>query len=376
MPAAILVACGAAACISIRRGMLPDLPAGLWPLLMRLAVGDEVPTALSPDAFHRLLACATEEGLLPLLCHDPLVPASVREALIHAPAIRSLYLRRLDLHRQAARALVDTVGADSCVFVKGFEYRYRLYSRPELRPSADIDVFVPPGRIDDVVARLQSAGYRLASSEGEALWGTGYYEVGVDIGEVRVEIHRTFGHAVRTAVDYEEIWAKREVFRAGDFEARRLAPLHAMGLHVLNLAKDEFSSPLIRFVDLFLMLRLWPEEIVPLTALARRWRIEGGLYGSLRLATALFPEAGTEVVAEAMESLLTPGARRFLDRHVLPDRLRTSSGHVDGRAMQLWRKLWLTDGAGRRVSFCGLWAWRFALLSVRAPAAARGAKPR
>ena len=117
-------------------------------------------------------------------------------------------------------------------------------------------------------------------------------------------------------------------------------------------------------------------EIVPLTALARRWRIEGGLYGSLRLATALFPEAGTEVVAEAMESLLTPGARRFLDRHVLPDRLRTSSGHVDGRAMQLWRKLWLTDGAGRRVSFCGLWAWRFALLSVRAPAAARGAKPR
>jgi hypothetical protein len=339
-------------------------------------VEDEAPATLPPETLHRLLTCAAEEGLLPLLCHDPLVPASVREALIHAPAIRSLYLRRLDLHRQAARALIDAIGADTCVFVKGFEYRYRLYSRPELRPSADIDVYVPPGRIDDVIARLRSAGYRLAASEGEALWGTGYYEVGVDIGEVRVEIHRTFGHAVRTAVDYEEIWAKRELFLAGDFEARRLAPLHAMGLHVLNLAKDELSSPLIRFVDLFLMLRLWPEQIVPLTALARRWRIERGLFGSLRVVTSLFPEAGTEVVAEAMESLLTAGARRFLDRHVLPDRLRTVSGQVDGRAKQLWRKLWLTDGAGRRASFFGLWAWRFALLSVRGPAAAWGAKAR
>jgi Uncharacterised nucleotidyltransferase len=181
---------------------------------------------------------------------------------------------------------------------------------------------------------------------------------------VRVEIHRTFGHKIRTAVDYEDVWAHREPFPAGDFEARRLAPLHAMGVHALNLAKDELSSPLIRFVDFFLMLRLWAELIPGLAALARAWKIERALYGSLRVTAALFPEIETERVTQAMESLLSPGARRFLDSFVIPDRLRTLSGHRDGRAVQVWRKGWLTDGAARRALFLGSWAWRSARESL------------
>lgn len=340
------------------RGMAPDLPATLWPLFLRLALGDDAPSSLPPAELHRVLTCATEEGLLPLLYDDPAVPGSVREATENAPAIRSLYLRRLGLHRQAARTLVDMLGPDGCLFIKGFDYRFRLYARPELRPSADIDVYVPPERVDEAVTRLRGAGGRLASSDGAELWGREYYEVGLDIGEVRVEIHRTFGHRARTAVDYADVWAQREPFAAGDFEARRLAPLHAMGVHALNLAKDELSSPLIRFVDFFLMLRLWPERVPALTALARAWRIERALYGSLRITAALFPEIETEPVAQTMESLVSPGARRFLDAFVLPDRLKTLSGHRDGRAMQLWRKGWLTDGVARRAAFLGSWAWR------------------
>ncbi len=350
--------------------MAPDLPAALWPLFLRLALDDDAPSALPPEALHRVLTCATEEGLLPLLYGDAAVPESVREAATNAPAIRSLYLRRLGLHLRAARTLVEILGPDGCVFIKGFDYRFRLYARPELRPAADIDVYIPPERVDEAVARLSGAGGRLASSEGAALWGNDYYEVALDVGEVRVEIHRAFGHRIRTAVDYEDVWAQREPFAAGDFEARRLAPLHAMGVHVLNLAKDELSSPLIRFVDFFLMLRLWPELIPALSALARAWKIERALYGSLRVATTLFREIETEAVERAMESLLAPGARRFLDTFVIPDRLKRRSGHLDGRAMQLWRKCWLTDGAARRAAFLGSWVRRSVLHSVT------GAAPR
>jgi len=344
--------------------MAPDLPAALWPLFLRLALENDTPSALPPEALHRVLTRATEEGLLPLLYDGAAVPESVREATTNAPAIRSLYLRRLSLHRQAARTLVEVLGPDGCLFIKGFDYRFRLYARPELRPSADIDVYIPPERVAEAVACLSGVGGRLASTDGAALWGRDYYEVGLDIGEVRVEIHRTFGHRVRTAVDYEGVWAQREPFLPGDFEARRPAPLHAMGVHVLNLAKDELSAPLIRFVDFFLMLRLWPELIPALPALAREWRIERALYGSLRIATALFREVETEAVTQAMEGLLAPGARRLLDAFVIPDRLKTLSGHLDGRAMQLWRKWWLTDGVARRAAFLGTWFGRSILDSL------------
>jgi hypothetical protein len=338
--------------------MAPDLPAALWPVFLRLALEDAAPSTLTPEAFHRVLTCATEEGLLPLLYDDAAVPETVREATMKAPAIRSLHLRRLGLHLQAARTLVETLGPDGCLFIKGFDYRFRLYARPELRPSADLDVFIPLERVDDAIARLTSAGGRLAFSKGTALWGRDYYEVGLDIGEVRIEIHRTIGQRLRTSVDYESVWAQREPFRAGDFETRRLAPLHAMGVHVLNLAKDELSSPLIRFVDFFLMLRLWPDLVPALPELARAWRIERALYGSLRLVTALFREVETEAITQAMEGVLSPGARRFLDASVIPNRLKTLSGHRDGRVLQLWRKWWLTDGVARRAVFLGTWFGR------------------
>jgi hypothetical protein len=344
--------------------MAPDLPAALWPLFFRLTLGDDAPSALASGALHRVLTCATEEGLLPLLYDGAGVPACVRDATANAPAIRSLTLRRLALHRHAARTLVEVLGPGGCVFFKGFDYRYRLYARPELRPSADIDVYIPPGQIDEAVARLSGAGGRLAPSKGVSLWGSDYYEIGLDIGEVRVEIHRTFGHRVRTAVDYEGVWAQRERFDAGGFDASRLAPLHAMGVHVLNLGKEELSAPLVRFVDFFLMLRLWPEKVPALTELAREWRLERALYGSLRIATTLFAEIETAAVTRAAESLLAPGSRRFLDSFVIPDRLRTLSGHRDGRAMQLWRKWWLTDGVARRAAFLGSWAGHSILHSL------------
>jgi hypothetical protein len=345
--------------------MSPTLPPELWPRFLRLALGDADPPPLDGAATQRLLTFAAEEGLAPLLFSEAALPPNVRTALTGSLAIRALYLRRMQLQQTAARTLTEVIGSDSFVFLKGFDYRYRLYERPELRPSSDIDVYVPPPLVDEVVARLTKAGYPQVISGHGTVWAPRYFEIGFDLGEVRVEVHRSLSHRIRTTVDYDALWREREPFDAGGFPAFRLSPLHALAYHALNLAKDELAAPLIRFVDLQRMLALWPELVPHLPAIAREWQLERAVYASLRMVTTLFPSTRSADIDAAMGSLLSKRTRRFLDTRVIPDRTTQLAGHVDGRGLQLWRKYWLTDRVWRRFAFAVEYVWLLGAGSTR-----------
>jgi hypothetical protein len=324
-----------------------ELPLGLWPLFLRVGSADP----------ERLIVRAQEEGLLPLMLFDASAPARVRDVASRSVALRALSEARTRLQFEAAARFVSIVGADACLFFKGFDARHRLYERPELRPSADIDVLVPRNRIRGALMRLREAGYPQVRSSHGVVWAPGIYEVAVDIDEVRVEIHRSMGHAIRASVDYEEVWSESLPLHAGTIEARCLRPAHAIAAQALNLAKDEFAGGMVRFLDLWLMLRQWPEAIEESIEVARRWSVRRALYGALTIVTRMFPDADSDVIRRARASLGNGRVRAFLDRRVLPDRSLTPSGHGDGRLIQLWRKAWLTDTAWRRAAFLGYHAF-------------------
>lgn len=337
-------------------GDLP-LPPSLWPLFLRLAVGSETQSLDTPEARDRLIKVASEEGLLPLLLAAPDVPPAVARVRQTMGALGALMNARYLLQLEAARKLVAIAG--DVMFIKGFDYRHRLYPSPVLRPSGDVDALVPPSSVAAAMRALPAAGYPRIT-KGLARMTGEYYELSYDVGQVRVELHRSIGHRIRASIDYEELWTRREPFQVGETTFFRPSPTDALLLHAVTLAKDEMAASLVRFVDFAAMLRLWPDRIEEAAALARRWNVQGALYASLRVTTTLFPEAATAAIRNAEESLLTRRARAFLDRNVIPDRTSRLSGHLDGRFQQLWRKFWLTDQAWRRVAFIGYSAWAMA----------------
>lgn len=333
-----------------------DLPQNLWTLFLQLVFGNADATIATNADRQRLMTHAAEEGLLPLIFADPRAPAAIVRARESAKALAVLQRRRYELHHEAARRLVEVCGAESFLFIKGFDHRFRLYPSPELRPSADIDIYVPPSNVRFVQKQLTVAGYPHVISSHGAVWSPSSYERGHDVGEVRIEIHRAFGTKVRTSVDYDAVWSEREYFHAEGLRVQRLSDLHALASHVLTLGKDEMASAIIRFVDLWLMLRKWPHLIERFPSIARQWSVERALYGALRVVYAMFPDTRTPELSRVADSLLTARARRFLDERVLPDRTHEPSGHRS-RRIQLWRKFWLIDGVARRIAFAANHVW-------------------
>ncbi len=325
-----------------------DLPPSLWPAFFRLVFGTDSPQLDTPADAHRLATFANQEGLLGLLFRDAALPAAIAERLRIAGALEALNRRRVELQTDALQRLHGILGDGGWLVLKGADYRWRLYAEPELRPSGDLDVYVIPEAFDSALARVREAGFEFLPAFRPH--GADYYEVCFDLGEVRVELHRTFGVPTRTSVDYAALWRDRETFELRGMQLARISPLHALAAHALTLAKDEMAGQMIRYVDLWQMLRRWGGRLEEVVAIARAWGVERALYASLRILTQLFPEGRTEAVEQTMDSLLSPSARRFLDRFVLPDRTRSLSGHVDGRLVQFWRKYWLTDGMRRRAA--------------------------
>jgi len=333
-----------------------DLPPNLWPTFLRLALGSEDPAIDSPEMLQRLITESSAEGLLALMFTDQQTPRKVAAGLRKANAIRSLLVERARLQHEAAQRFVEVVGAERCLFFKGFEYRYRLYSRPEMRMALDVDVYVPSRYLNDALHQLTEAGYPAVRPGHGRMWAPDYYEIAVDVGEVRVEVHRSVGHRVRANVDYEELWSQRVEIDADGLRIACPSVVHMLVLHMMNIGKDELASPIGRFVDLWLMLRMLPEAMRETATVAKRWGVESSVYSALRIVMRLFPDIASDHLHALSESLLSSGRRRFLDRWVIPDRTRRLSGHRN-RLSQLWRKYWLIDSPVRRGAFAAYSAW-------------------
>jgi hypothetical protein len=178
-----------------------------------------------------------------------------------------------------------------------------------------------------------------------------YYERAFVLGDVIVEVHHSFVQRIRHRIDYEGVWSRRVVEEAGRGMAR-LGDADALAGHALAMAKDEFSVPLIRYVDLWLMVQGKPDLLLREgMERAREWRAARAFYGALRQCSRLFPEFGTPEREALASEMLAPSVRGFLDRAVLPAPTEQGKEGVVSRARQVWRKFWLMDSLPRRLAF-------------------------
>jgi hypothetical protein len=324
----------------------PLIPDSLW---AATAEGTWPPATERDEV--RLLERAGREGLLPLLFEAPGLSPSLRQRLERQRGWQRLARARAQIVADALGALGRILHDEPFVVLKGADYMGRLYPRPELRPMQDIDLLVPRSRIDHACARLEAAGLQRRAVPGAARAAPSYYERAFLLGDVIVEVHQSFLQRSRHRVDYEGLWSRRRPAPELAPTAARLEEADAVAYHTLALAKDEFTTPLIRYVDLWLMLGAWPQALREGAARAREWRAARAFYGALHQAARFFPELGEGEAAEVARRMVGPVARRFLARYVLPPREEQGRAGVVTRSRQLWRKFWLMDGMRSRLAF-------------------------
>jgi hypothetical protein len=335
------------------------LPRSLWPTVHRLATGAAWPPA-SPEAADRLVARAIREGLQPLLFADAEQPAVVLDALSRVRALDRLSARRAAILLSAAQQLDRILQDEPFVFLKGIDYAHRLYPSPALRPMQDVDILVPRERMAMACRALESRGLRRVPTAAVAELPS-HHEQLFRLGEVSVDVHHSFVQRARNRIDYEGVWSRRVPLDAPPLTACRLADADALVYHALAMAVDEFSIPLLRYVDLWLMLRGDRGALCEAAAArARSWGVERALYGALRSALRVFPELRDSPVAAMIGRLLRPSIRRFMDRCVLPDPWEHGDGRPAGRPTRLWRKLWLMDGMRYRIAFASYHSYALA----------------
>lgn len=331
--------------------MSVELPPTLWPFLHGLAAQRPWPPESEATA-DLLVAQAEREGLLALLFAEPDPPPTLRAALERWSAWPRLQARRAEILLDALRTLSRLLDGEDVLLLKGADYAHRLYPRPELRPMRDLDVLVRRERAEPVTRRLEAAGLTRVFPGGVASHLASYYERVFLFGEVALEVHLGFVQRARHRIDYDAVWRRRVPLALGPPCVWRLSDADALAQHALAMAKDEFSVPLIRYVDLWLLLRAAPGAVAEATDRAREWKSVHAFYGALRQACRLFPEfAAADPVRRALGGLLGPATRRFLDRFVLPGPAHYGRGKNMTRPVELWRKFWLMDDPARRAAF-------------------------
>lgn len=328
------------------------MDAGLPPsLLQALAAGARTPWPPGSDSEADLvLAQAGPEGLLPLLFDTPLPPA-LQAARERQRAHLRLAERRAEILLHGLQAAAGALEDEPFVVWKGADYAHRLYARPELRPMQDLDLLVPRSRLAAACARLERAGARRRAPRGAAARASSYHERAFELSDVVVELHQAFVQRSRHRVDYDVLWARRVACPALGASAFRLDDVDALLAHALSLAKDEFTAPLVRYLDLRLLLQR--ADVAEAARRAREWRMVRALWCALHQARALMPEMWTAELARVADGLLSPRVRAFLARRVLPPLAEQGRAGVVTRARQVWRKVWLLDNAWRRVAFAG-----------------------
>ena len=351
------------------------VPRELWPIVCGLATHGEWPPRGEAEV-NAFFNYAVRQRLLPLLMADDDLPAEVIAAKPRFGALDALFRKRYELNRTGTLELRRVLG-DGFLFYKGSDYRHRLYPHPHWRPMEDLDIYIPSDQIGAALGRLEAAGCPRIYTDFGAAFSPWYHEITVVIGGVLVELHRSFSQRVRAAIDYDAMWRRREPFEHDGVDGYRLAPADAILAHAFNLAKDEFSSDLNRFLDFFLLLQRHDGELGDCVARARAWQIERPLFGALHLTTEMFPGARTPAVVHAMEALLDPPTRSFLVNQVLPDPTTERSGWVSGRRIQIRRKFALIDRPWRRLAFIAhhvyetalgsAFEWRMRMKGVKIP---------
>ena len=337
------------------------VPSELWPIVFRLATSKEWPPRdnASVIAFFEY---ANHQNLLPLLMSDAGVPDTIATAKSRFRVLEALHRRRSELTREAALEFQRVCCDSKFLFFKGNDYRHRLYPQPEFRPMADIDILVQSTEIAPILKRLSTAGYRPLYGGHGACYAPSHHEFAVVIRNVGFDIHRSYGQAIRAGIDYNAMLQRREWFENDGICGYRLSPPDSILSHAYcGLAMDEFTPALIRYVDFYLLLQRYENEIGECVSRAKLWGIERALFSALHITSTLFPSVRTTAVNNAIDQLLDARTKYFLIKRVLPNPATERSGNISGRYVQLWRKFSLMDRTWRRFAFVAYHAYETAI---------------
>ena len=292
------------------------------------------------------------------------------------PVQRALTSRRALLRLSAARTAIQQRVLDEVlaileppvVLLKGADYARRLYASPELRPMADMDLLVRPERFAEARDRLLARGFEVRYPGGGIARLPTYHEVVLVRHDAMVEVHQAFTQTARHRVDYDGLW-ERAVPAARDTRALRLSDPDALAYQMLSMACDELSVPLLRHVDLWLLLRQ-PGALTRAQERARTWHARRAFYGALRQFDRLLPGGLGPQASAAMCEMLPRSERALLDEYVVTP-LGARGDRRRNRPRWVLRKLLLLDDNRRRAAF--LLSHARALLRVAWHAGSRAA---
>ena len=331
--------------------MIPSL----WKSLRELAGGDAV-------AF---VARANQESLLPLLAAERDLAPDVAAAIQRSAALVAAHRMRSAIIAKAFRRALELLDGERSIVLKGCDFAHRLYPRPEMRPMADIDVLVGVNDIDRIVAGLEARGVARSALPGVAILAKSHHEVVMTIDGVTFEVHNRFIQKARHRIDYDAVFARAVPFG----NALRLADADALAYETISIAIKYFTSPLIRYVDVWLLLAD-PATLEASAARAIEWRARRAFYATFRFGSRVFPEFREERFERVMRDIVSKRTAKFLDERVIPQPQRGMKS-VPSRSTQLWQKFWLLDDPMRRTAFLAEHAGAVASGALRASIAPR-----
>jgi hypothetical protein len=209
------------------------------------------------ESVHLLFAARMQAAGIPWA--EPGLASAARAARAGA-AIRGDYERREILRLGAA---FEDAGL-RLLLLKGAAYAYAIYSRPELRPRTDIDLFVAPGDRTAAEALLRDLAYEPAIEHIMELASAQSHYSYADAAGVRyhVDLHWRVTNLLAFAdvLPFAEVWPRAAVL-PGLGDVRTLDPadtlLHA-ALH--RIAHHGHESGALWLMDIHLTATQMPPE--------------------------------------------------------------------------------------------------------------------
>ena len=232
----------------------------LWPVLQQLANDASWPPT-SAETADRFVARANQESLLPLLASEKDLPPSVVAAIRRSGALVAAHRVRSSRIAAALTRTAELLAGERYIVLKGCDFANRLYPRFEMRPMADVDILVAEGQMLRVTRLLESRGVTRQPAPTMAWHAPSHHEIALSVGDVTLEVHHRFVQKERHRIDYRALGERAVPFEAPGVQAFRLADDDAFAYETLSIAIKYFASPLIRVVDLWLLLQRDPATL-------------------------------------------------------------------------------------------------------------------
>lgn len=276
--------------------------------------------------------------------------------------------------REAALEVTSRLSREEVphAFLKGCDFRYRVYADPASRALNDLDVWVAPAEREKALRTLEAvASTRADEGDRRAFLSGRWHECGFKIGEVAIDVHTGITQPGRDVVSAEEWLGRAAPHPVPGGRLPVLDPIDSVAIALVHIGRHEGLPEYVHFkhgLDLACAARRWPDldwdAISRRTTAGRCRRLAGAaLWSFASLLRGRIPEAAWAALDPGpwARTLASTTRARWPVERSRPGRL--------GRMGQLLRKLAFAEGLRERGWIVREWVRRRGSLSpaVHAP---------